>query len=383
MKEQADIFDELSQVINLEIYNQIRCNSENLIFVTSPQYNDRIKRILDVLDCVSGSISVVKHLADINGLSEIPHGKTIIVIGHDNTHICIELAFTYSNKIVFCNEHELDKIYEFSLLAKFKDKINEMYSCLSDDISKKVISNILLARITGDYSYIKAIRDTNCDNEYFDINIMKYPSSNESFIDAGAYVGDTLGRFLRYVDFKFETAFLFEPDRENFNILEKQINRKSLTEITPHQLEQLDISDISSKLSIHNVGVFDKQTRLEFSGKIGMSSHVKDGIAMKVDKRNNYYINVIKLDDFIDASARISMIKMDIEGSESEALMGCERIIRKDTPKLMICIYHKPNHLWDIPLQIKSILPDYELYIRHYGAELWDTICYAIPENKK
>ena len=63
--------------------------------------------------------------------------------------------------------------------------------------------------------------------------------------------------------------------------------------------------------------------------------------------------------DTVDGSCSdATFIKMDIEGAELDALRGAERTIRSNSPKLAICAYHKPSHLWELPnFALKSIFP--------------------------
>ncbi len=72
------------------------------------------------------------------------------------------------------------------------------------------------------------------------------------------------------------------------------------------------------------------------------------------------------------------MIKMDIEGAELEALKGAKKTIQRDKPKLAICIYHKTEDLWEIPLYIKELVSEYCLYIRHQTFGTGDTVLYAV-----
>ena len=69
---------------------------------------------------------------------------------------------------------------------------------------------------------------------------------------------------------------------------------------------------------------------------------------------------------------------MDIEGAEIEALKGAEKTIKKYRPKLAICIYHEPDHLYRIPLIIKEMVPEYRIYIRHHSDTASETVCYAV-----
>ena len=72
------------------------------------------------------------------------------------------------------------------------------------------------------------------------------------------------------------------------------------------------------------------------------------------------------------------MIKMDIEGSELEALKGSKKVIQRDKPRLAICIYHKPEDMTEIPLYIKELVPEYKLYIRHHSNAGTETVLYAV-----
>ena len=76
-----------------------------------------------------------------------------------------------------------------------------------------------------------------------------------------------------------------------------------------------------------------------------------------------------------DISESVTFIKMDIEGSELDAIEGAVEHIRKDKPKLAICTYHNNHHIWEIPRRLKEINPDYKLYMRYNGG--WDSFSVA------
>lgn len=69
---------------------------------------------------------------------------------------------------------------------------------------------------------------------------------------------------------------------------------------------------------------------------------------------------------------------MDIEGSELEALKGAARHIVVDRPKLAICVYHKPEDMFEIAMYIKSLVPAYRLFLRHYSSTHLETVLYAV-----
>jgi hypothetical protein len=92
-------------------------------------------------------------------------------------------------------------------------------------------------------------------------------------------------------------------------------------------------------------------------------------------------IDCAPLDEVL-ADSRPTWIKMDIEGSEPGALTGARKLISRDAPVLAICVYHQQNHVWDIPLLIRSFSDHYHFFLRPHLLESWDLVCYAVPRER-
>lgn len=75
---------------------------------------------------------------------------------------------------------------------------------------------------------------------------------------------------------------------------------------------------------------------------------------------------------------KISFIKLDIEGAELRSLQGAGRIILRNRPRLAVCLYHKKEDYWKISCYLKSLVPEYRLYIRHYSNYSAETVLYAV-----
>ena len=74
-----------------------------------------------------------------------------------------------------------------------------------------------------------------------------------------------------------------------------------------------------------------------------------------------------------------SYIKIDVEGSESEAVAGAAETIRRWKPRLCVAAYHRSADLFRLPLQILSIRPDYRVYLRHFPCfPSWDVNYYFV-----
>ena len=74
---------------------------------------------------------------------------------------------------------------------------------------------------------------------------------------------------------------------------------------------------------------------------------------------------------------------MNLEGYEIPAILGAKNHIKNDYPKLAICTYHIISDIWEIPMLLHMIRPDYNYYLRHYQEDQnWETVLYAIPDKK-
>jgi hypothetical protein len=72
-------------------------------------------------------------------------------------------------------------------------------------------------------------------------------------------------------------------------------------------------------------------------------------------------------------------MKFDIEESEPATLEGGRETIMHHRPKMAVCVYHAPDHLWNIPLQLNELLPECRLTVRTYCSDGFDCVCYCIP----
>lgn len=282
-----------------------------------------------------------------NELIHIGKDTNILITSVYYKEIYDQLKLNGFNNI-YCFLTEINNEYECELIDGNSQNIEKCYKILDDEKSKIVFSNILKLRKSSSLLYIKDILD---NKQYFDSEIMKM-NSEEIFVDGGAYTGDTIKEFVSLTNNKFEKIYSFEPDKYNFTKLMEFIDKKNIQNVY-----------------INNLGLYNKNgvVRFDSNGNVGSNISIN----------GNDMVEVLSLDEYLK-NEKVSFIKMDIEGSEIEALQGAQNIIKKYKPKLAICIYHKPKDLWEIPLYIKELVNDYKIYIRHYGRDLSDTVCYAV-----
>ena len=105
----------------------------------------------------------------------------------------------------------------------------------------------------------------------------------------------------------------------------------------------------------------------------------EEDTANRISEFGSIMIAVDKIDNIVPEQTRVDFIKMDIEGSELNALKGAENIIKRDHPMLAICVYHKRDDLLTIPQYIMSLHDGYRLYLRAYKKYASDLVLYALP----
>ena len=86
----------------------------------------------------------------------------------------------------------------------------------------------------------------------------------------------------------------------------------------------------------------------------------------------------VGLDDVI-GDYPATLLKLDIEGAEPEALAGAAGLIRRARPRLAVCVYHRPEHLWTIPQLVRPQHPAYDLLLRLHRFNAFDLVMYALP----
>lgn len=230
-----------------------------------------------------------------------------------------------------------------------KIKINKVRNILNDEESTEVYDNIIKFRNTKDYSYIDEIYDNNVV-QYFDPSIFNL-SEEEIFLDCGAWNGDTIQQFIKVTYGKYRDVVSFEPTLKQYEQIVNMIEKEKLKNI-----------------KVYNLAVWNCKDKLNFNVNEDSS---------KIDYNGNDQVNADALDNILE-SVPVTFIKMDIEGAEKQALLGAKNIIKKYKPKLAISVYHKPEDIYEIPLLIKEIVPEYKLYLRHHSEFQIETVCYAV-----
>ena len=215
-----------------------------------------------------------------------------------------------------------------------------MFNHLEDYRSKKTLYNIL--RYWLDYSPIHLQKNLNSmDSSYFDLDIVEC-DENEVFVDLGGYHGDSSLQYINNFG-KYKKIYCYEAFDKNLKLCKKNlcafpnIDFRGYAVGNKNELVNLNISDNSS--------------------------------ANQITEQGNQIVKMVSLDEDIKES--VTFIKMDIEGSEYDAILGAKEHLKKEHPKLAIACYHNNQDIWRLAKTIHSINSGYHFYLRYYGGTLY------------
>lgn len=258
----------------------------------------------------------------------------------------------FNKQFDYEKEHPTEQMKEAArYYAAHEIDIAKCESLLSDEKSKRVYRKIIDFRCRKDRLNFP---EHDVNNQYFPKDIIKL-TDHEVFVDCGACRGDTYRRFRRETGRKYRKVICFETDQLNINYLHKT-------------------GDKDSSLVVIPKGAWSKETTLYFEplGTKG-TGHVveKKGLKGLIE------VPVCAIDS-IEACKNATYIKMDIEGAEWEALHGAEETIKRNRPKLAICIYHNNEDYVRIIRYVHELNPNYHFYVRHHSTNTSETVLYAV-----
>jgi hypothetical protein len=119
-----------------------------------------------------------------------------------------------------------------------------------------------------------------------------------------------------------------------------------------------------------------------YSSTTQLSFEAGRGEASAASKSGSKMIQCVSLDECLP-TFQPTLIKMDIEGAELDALHGAQKLIIACQPALAISAYHVPSHLWEIPLVIYQLAQknnlEYTYHFRAHAHNCFDSVFYAMP----
>jgi FkbM family methyltransferase len=332
----------------------------NIVIFGAGQVGRHVIRGLRKMDCEPLCFCEDKrHDIDVDGLAVIPTKEAIrryldalyVIALHQPAETIkrltwlgveaqswVQFAFRYPTVLLpYC--------FLSAFPARITSKEKEAWTIWADEESTKEYANQIVWRHSQGRGYLSPHADI--EDMYFPPDLVTL-RQDEVFVDCGAYDGDTIRWFHNHGG--AGKVIAIEPDA---------VNARRLNEIHPG----IDVIPFA-------LGVRRGHVQID----TGNGLYTKTG-----QGRDTVVCDTL---DHILKGMKPTYIKMDIEGAELDALHGAAKTIKTHKPVLAICLYHKPTDLWEIPLYIRSIAPDYRLYLRRYAEDCWESVLYCVPAER-
>jgi FkbM family methyltransferase len=266
-------------------------------------------------------------------------------------------------------------------LLHYEDQLQRTYDLLCDEKSKDLfLRRMALFHQGADYhSFCSWVSDhsslldfagfeflnenSRCGKEsflYFNNDIYE-PEEGEILIDAGAYIGDTVKHFIdrfNNQNMRYGKVYCLEPDPANY---------KKLVNFT----KELDNIYCVPK------GAWSSETTMCFQTS---EDSPESSVARISSDTGKITVEVCRIDDIVEPDDHVSLIKMDIEGAELEALKGAADTIRKSKPTLIVSVYHNRDDIFTLINGIDDICEGYKFYMRLFSNSLIEVVLIAVVE---
>ena len=249
-----------------------------------------------------------------------------------------------------------EEIFDSGFFASHREDFRWLYDRLSDETSRRVLCGIAAYRLTGDIRYLK-----NCETSVSEAyaSIIR-PQKGSVLLDIGAYTGDTISEYIRFVGYGCSVV-AFEPDERNFRRLSENIRFLPL-----------------SQHRCFRIAAWDKQETRQFyarSGRGSAATAARKGMkstAVPHDRVDEYVTDV-----------KIDTVNIDAEGADREAIMGMCGMLKRDRPVVSCAVYHRSGDIFSLPALLYDIYGGGSLYLRHFPyVPGWDTNVYIRPKEE-
>lgn len=244
-------------------------------------------------------------------------------------------------------------------LCKGAELIINSYELLADEKSKQLFIEDINWKITGDSTRPAKQTEPVSVLEWFMFDKLDW-SRKYTYVDVGAYTGDTVIRFMMASGSVYNKIVAIEPD---------EINRTHMRSI----MSDLRLND---KYVYISEGVWKEKNELIFYSS-GRDTYESSNFTESVDKilpehrvrKDDIGIEmrlpVNSLDNMLrEMEHEELMIKIDAQGSEFEALLGASHLIAEHKPILILEFATNSQHIGDMIPFIHHLNKDYRFYLR-------------------
>lgn len=260
----------------------------------------------------------------------------------------ISLMDIYEIHNPFCLPPELEQA-GFQYYLDQRERIESCLDILDDDLSRDIF-----IRCAQTHLQRKPAAIPMCDrSEQYTPGGIRLSRGYSRFLYCGVSVGEMASIFGRIGP--IDELVCFEPDPNQFGLTAEFLSQNN--------------SKVARRVTAIPCAVYSRDAVEPFT-------YSDTSFGSRILKSGKARVQCVTIDHVIPGF-NPAFISMDIEGAELEALKGAEGTIRGSRPDLGICVYHAPNHLWEIPLYLHGLGLGYRFYLRNYTSFVSETVLYA------
>lgn len=354
------------------LWDHLRQTDKKIVLYGMGDGAEKIKAVLDDIGVPTADIMAsdefvrghsflgyrVKKLSEIEQL----YGDDFLILVSFGSQLPEVMEHIYS----IAGKHELyapnvpvvgGGLFTLDYAREHREELRKVYDMLADEQSRLVFENVIRYKLSGRTDLLRA-----CETPEEEMYELLKIGAEETYVDLGAYNGDTIVKFLNETGMHFRKIYAMEPDHKNYIKLKRRLYMIG-----------------SGLLEAYNAGAWDCETTMRFSLRAGRSSRVGDDDPVRAANPARFReVSMMSVDHMLQGDAA-TFIKYDVEGSEEQAIEGSRQTISAHRPKLSVALYHRNEDMFAIPLKIAGISRKYRLYMRHHPyIPDWDTNLYCI-----
>ena len=257
-------------------------------------------------------------------------------------------------------------------IKKYERELQTVYERLADAVSRETFASVLNYKLSGKLSYLQACTT----NRPEDLRTIFSFGREETYLDLGAYNGDTVQEFLQLTHGRYKKIIALEPDPKNYKKLTDYVRQYELKNVTCLQAGVWN--DCGSLELTGNGGRQSTFWEADRSGFATQNLSQTCSMKKKVKKQQVHVVSV----DAVLGNDHADYMKFDVEGVEKEALEGAAGHLIPDgngaLPKLLVAAYHHDEDLFALPLLLWKLQPEYKIYLRkHPYVPAWEINIFA------
>jgi len=288
-------------------------------------------------------------LIPISSLSEEKEYVLLLAFGTEEPELIARLQQLAGRQLLLAPDVPIagEVLFTADFVREHAGELRQAYDIWADEDSRRVFAALCNFKLSGKLNYLS-------DAWSFGASPPWLLSREESFLDVGAYRGDSVAEFLAATGGDFKRIWAWEPQPAAFRHLAAFL--RTLPE---------------EKASAWQLAAWDKPAVLFLSNERGRGSRVGC-------RPTGRFVAAQKIDDMLGGSS-VTYMKLDVEGAEARVLAGAAGLLAACSPKLKIAAYHRGDDLFTLPLLLKKLNPGYRLYLRQSPAiPAWEVYIYAV-----